>query len=377
MTKVEVMPKRFVFLFLTFLFFLIPGLVFSQGSQVKGNAQAFVTFKYADPMTGLEAFRLLIPKGWQVQGGITWSSNMALPAQASFRFYNPGGEEEMTFFPTQAFFWTNNPLFLKTNPPGSLRFGTPVLRPVDWQTAIQKGVISRLRPRAMDLRIVQQKEVPELAQLARGVPMNGVNSSAVAGKVKLQYLEGQRFMEEELFAALSQFVINLPGPGGSPGYFINYWYIDYVFSFRAAKDRLVSLNKTFQTMIYSTKVNPQWFAKVANVKEMLAQQASRNIKAIGKIGEMAARAGSEMRADQMRAWEQRQQVQDKIARNFSDYIRGVDRYNDPLSGKQVELPSGYGRAFANNLGEYIVTESPSYNPNVGSNQNWVELVPVK
>jgi hypothetical protein len=337
----------------------------------------FVTFKYTDPVTGLEAFRLLIPKGWQAQGAITWSSNMAQPAQAAFRFYNPGGEEEMTLFPTQAYFWTNNQLFLKTNPPGSLRFGTPVLRPVDWQTAIQKGVIPRLRPQAVNLRIVQQKEVPELAQLARGIPISGVSSSAVAGKVKLQYLEGQRFMEEELFAALSQFVINLPGSGGGPGYFINYWYIDYVFSFRAAKDRLVSLNKTFQTMIYSTKVNPQWFAKVANVKELMAQQAGRNIKAIGKIGEMAARAGSEMRADQMRAWEQRQQVQDRIARNFSDYIRGVDRYNDPSSGKQVELPSGYGRAFTNNLGEYVVTESPSYNPNVGSNQNWVELAPVK
>lgn len=207
--------------------------------------------------------------------------------------------------------------------------------------------------------------------------MGGVNSSAVAGKARLQYREGERFMEEELFAALSQFVINMPGTGLSPGYFINYWYIDYVFSFRAAQGRLTSQNKTFQTMIYSTQVNPQWFAKVANVKEMMAQQASRNIKAIGKIGEMVARAGSEMRADQMRAWEQRQQVQDRIARNFSDYIRGVDRYNDPISGKQVELPSGYGRAFANNLGEYIVTESPSYNPNIGSNQNWVELTPVK
>jgi hypothetical protein len=371
------MSSRFVFLSAIVLISLIPSLLFCEGSQAPGSAQIFVTYKYTDQMTGLEAFRLLIPKGWRAEGAITWSSNVALPAQSFFRFYNPGSDEEMTFFPTQAFFWTNNPLFLKTNPPGSLRFGTPVMRPVDWQTALQKGVIPKLRPRAAGLRIVQQREVPELAQLARGLPMGGVNSSAVAGKARLQYREGERFMEEELFAALSQFVINMPGTGLSPGYFINYWYIDYVFSFRAAQGRLTSQNKTFQTMIYSTKVNPQWFAKVANVKEMMAQQASRNIKAIGRIGEMVARAGSEMRADQMRAWEQRQQVQDRIARNFSDYIRGVDRYNDPISGKQVELPSGYGRAFANNLGEYIVTESPSYNPNIGSNQNWVELTPVK
>jgi hypothetical protein len=130
-------------------------------------------------------------------------------------------------------------------------------------------------------------------------------------------------------------------------------------------------------MIYSVRVNPRWFAKVANVKVMLAQQAIRGIKAVGHIGEMAARAGSEIREDQMRSWEQRQQAQDRIARNFSDYIRGVDRFHDPLAGKEVELPSGYGRAWANNLGEYVVSDSPSYNPNIGSNLHWEELAPIK
>jgi hypothetical protein len=48
------------------------------------------------------------------------------------------------------------------------------------------------------------------------------------------------------------------------------------------------------------------------------QMVMRNIRAIGRIGEIAARAGSEMRADQQAAWEQRQQVNDKISQNFSD-----------------------------------------------------------
>ena len=107
-----------------------------------------------------------------------------------------------------------------------------------------------------------------------------------------------------------------------------------------------------------------------NTKEQLAQMISRGIKAIGRIGSIAAQAGSEMRADQQAAWEERQRASDRIARNFSDYIRGVERYIDPYAGKEVELPAGYGNAWANNLGEYIITESPSYNPNVGSNLSW-------
>ena len=71
------------------------------------------------------------------------------------------------------------------------------------------------------------------------------------------------------------------------------------------------------------------------------------------------------------------QANDRVIRNFSDNIRGVERYNDPFSGNEVELPSGYGNAWANNLGEYIITESPSFNPNVGSNLNWQQIEQVK
>jgi hypothetical protein len=97
-------------------------------------------------------------------------------------------------------------------------------------------------------------------------------------------------------------------------------------------------------MIFSLRANPQWFAKVLNVKEALARLAIQGIHAVGRMGEIIARTGSQIREDQQRAWEQRQQVQDKIAQNFSDYVRGVDRYQDP-----------------------------NYNPNVGSNLHWNEL----
>jgi len=184
-------------------------------------------------------------------------------------------------------------------------------------------------------------------------------------------------MEEEYYAAVSQFVTHLPGSAYSGGYFIDYWYIDYAFSFRDEKGKLDSRSKIFQTMIYSLKVNPRWFAKVVNVKELLAQRYIRGIKAVGQMGQMIAQAGSQMREDQQRAWEQRQQVNDRIVQNFSDHIRGVERYNDPRAGKEVELPAGYGNAWANDLGEYIVSESPSYNPNIESNQHWEQLAPAK
>ncbi len=345
--------------------------------QTASNSQTFILYKYTDTMTAMEAFRLLVPKGWHVEGSITWSANPALPAQSRFRFYNPDGTEEFNLFPTRSYYWTNNPLSLRTNPPGSLWFGTLVAEPIDVHAAFTKVIIPSCRKKVSGLTIIHEQEVPELTKLAKGVPVQGVRVSAKGGKIRIGYQEDGRQKEEELYAAVSQFITDMPGTMYSGGYFINYWFIDYVFSFKAEKGGLDSRSKIFQTMVYSLKVNPRWFAKVVNVKESLTQRYIRGIRAVGKIGDIIARSGSQMREEQQRDWERRQQVQDRIVQNFSDNIRGVERYNDPLSGKLVELPAGYSNAWANNLGEYVVTDSPSYNPNIGSNLHWEQLKPAK
>jgi hypothetical protein len=341
------------------------------------KTETFVTYRYVDPMTNMEVFHLLVPKGWRVEGSVAWSPNPALPAQSRFRFFNPRGSEELNFFPTQSYFWTNNRLFLATNPPGTFRFGTQVARPVGLRNAFSDFIIPGAKRSMRGMTVVKEKEVPELAALAIGLPERGVKASAEAGKMRIVYAERGGQMEEEFYAAVSQFVTQLPGSGYSSGYFIDYWYIDYAFSFRDEKGKLDSRSRTFQTMIYSLKVNPRWFAKVVNVREQLAQSYIKGIKSVGRMGQMISQAGSQMREDQQRGWEQRQQANDKIVQNFSDHIRGVERYNDPRAGKEVELPAGYGNAWANNLGEYIVTESPGYNPNIESNQHWEQLTPAK
>jgi hypothetical protein len=331
-----------------------------------GIFQAFVTYKYIDPATKMEAFRLLIPKGWRVDGSMKWSMTPALPVQSRFRFYNPNSSEELNFFPTRTYFWTNNRQTLSIKPPGSQMFGSVVAQPIDLRAAFTSVVIPGARENTQGMKILSEKDVPELAALAKGTPTAGVRAQARAGKMRIDYRENGRQMEEELYAAVSQFVIN----NGSA--FINYWYIDDVFSFRAEKGGLDSNAKLFQTMIYSVKLNPDWYAKVANVKEMLAKQEIERTIRIGRIGDMISKAGSKMREDQYNSWENKQKAYDRIGQLQSDTIRGVDRYYDERAGREVELPTG-GRAFANNLGEYVVTDSPSANPNIGSNLHWEEL----
>jgi hypothetical protein len=51
----------------------------------------------------------------------------------------------------------------------------------------------------------------------------------------------------------------------------------------------------------------------------------------------------------------------------------VESYQNPFEGRSVELPSGYSHVWANRSGEYILSNSANYNPNVDSNIQWQEM----
>ena len=337
----------------------------------------FVPYRYVDPVVGMEAFHLLLPKGWRAEGGVAWSMNPALPAALRFRFYDPQGPAQFELLPTQSYFWTDNRLFLSTNPPGTLRFGTFVAAPLDLDGAFSRVLLPQFRGGLQDWELLTRERVPELARLALGATVPGVDARGDAGKIRFAYRQNGQACEEEMYAAVTNFVTRLPPSAMAGPYFIDYWYIDYVFAFRDARGRLDANSRLFQTMVFSLKVNPRWFAKVVNTKEELAQMAIRGIQAVGRAGEIAARASSDLREEQLADWERRQAAKDRAAENFSDNLRGVDRFTDPHSGNEVELPSGYGHAWANNLGEYVVTESPDYNPAIGSNLQWVPMPPAR
>ena len=123
-------------------------------------------------------------------------------------------------------------------------------------------------------------------------------------------------------------------------------------------------------MIKSFQLNPHWYAAYKSIIQSLAQQQIQRIHHIGQIGEIYARTGREQREQNLNDWYNRQAVYDRLATDRSRAIRDVDAFVDPHREEVVELPAGYGHAWANNLGEYIVTDDANFNPNLESNQHW-------
>jgi hypothetical protein len=105
----------------------------------------------------------------------------------------------------------------------------------------------------------------------------------------------------------------------------------------------------------------------------LTQQQMQRIRAAGELSRYISQTHNEISDMMMKSYENRQASEDRINKNWSQYMRGVDEYYNPVEQRPVELPSGFKNAWVNGRGEYIVTDSVNFNPNVELDGNWQQL----
>jgi hypothetical protein len=326
--------------------------------------------------TGIEAFHVLVPSDWTVEGGVRWVLDRpGSPADAGFRATSPDSSEVFELFPNQNFVWTDNLMTRSMFPVGSRYFGTEVRPPESVLQALDDVVLARFRPGVPDLQVITREEVPSFGQAVAAAqqPEPGAYKRASGAKTRITYTLGGVPVEEEFWGAVETVSFTLPGAFGSST--TTMWTASYLFACRAPRGRLDTDARLFQTIASSIKVNPVWFNKYIQLIETLAQRQIQQIRAVGEISRMMAQTSDEISASRMQTWEANQAARDRSSEAFSQYMRGVDAYSDPNTGGTVELPSGYTQAWSNPLGEYVMTESLDFNPNIGSNQTWTPLTP--
>ncbi len=352
-----------------------------QESSVAGPAAEeawgvhFKTLAYVDHQgIGIEAFRFLIPAQWEFEGGVHWLlNNPGMPAVIAFRAYNPQGEEMFEVFPNISCYWTNNPMVMAMFPVGSLYYGNEVRPPVPALQALQELVIPRYRGQMPGLQVVQQAHLPELAQKLRaGSPAasNGI-TTADGARVRIRYRHADREVEEDIFGVVEVSRVAMPVMFGMMEHI--YWLADYLFSFRALADQLDQLADTFMAIVHSFRLNPQWYGRYMQVSQFMIQNQIQQIRRIGEVSRIISQTSAQISEMMMDSYYQRQETMDRLATQFSQAIRGVDEYYNPFEERGVELPGGYNYAWSNALGEYILTDDPNFNPNIGSNLNWEQM----
>lgn len=342
-----------------------PGEAASTPSAVRGLQVQRLAYR-DDEVTHLPVFNMLIPAEWTFQGGLRWLlENPGMPATLAFQVANPTGAEALEVLPNMNFIWNTGGMLAM---PGSRHFGAEVRKPVGIQEALRQFVLPRYRGQYKDLQVLKEEPLPELPKMCKSEAAISPIGSAEGGRVRIRYGWQRWQFEEEIYGVVEVFRVPIQTMFSTSE--VITWFIDYLFSCRALAGRLDNMADLFGLMLRSLKVNPQWYAAFKSVAQMLAQRQIQRIHSIGHMGEVYAQTGREMREQNLQDFYSRQATYDRLATDWSRTIRDVDGFYDPHKGEVVELPSGYGHAWANNLGGYILTEDPTFNPNIGDNLHW-------
>lgn len=330
---------------------------------------------------GGEAFRILAPIDWRVEGSIIWKNAASDPAAPWVKLIGPS-HQEIGVLPPIAFIW--NPQMLGARfRPGSFYAGTEVQPPMlDPAQCLKTIVIGRYLRNLVTADVVKQESLPDLATAGRLKYPQPEYKNAVfqAGKMRFEFTENGVPMEEDVYVltAAVQFQV---GPTVS-----TMWGPDEIRYSKAPKGTLDAQVPLFQTAMFSLRPNLQWWAKVQEVSQELArlQMQASNTAAARSMQQMAAadRAielsrhnakNNEQISDMIvKGYQNRQATMDRINARWDRTIRGVDVYRN-AGGENVELPSGYNNAWVNQSGQYLVTGSLNYDPNSASNGSWTRL----
>jgi hypothetical protein len=338
----------------------------------------FKPFHYIDEQgIGIKAFSMLIPSDWSFEGGIQWIfDNPGAPAVASFRVRSPAGDAELQLLPAQSFFSTEDPWVLLYFPVGSRYYGNevrpyPALGPAE---TLRQIVIPRFRGSVTNLQIISEQSMPEVGEMLRaGLPAQP-NTTIEAAKIRIEYEQNGKLLEEEIYCVVESLNVLTYSPFLFRYVNNTFWMADFLFSFKGDKGSLDSHYKLFQTMLYSFRVNPQWFNKYVQLIDYLVQQQLTIIEGYGHLSQIISQTSDEISDMVWQTYDNRNAASDRMAEDFSNYILGTDRYFDPLQQTTVKLPSGYDYAWTNSLGYYDLSNDANYDPNIGSQQNWQRLV---
>jgi hypothetical protein len=321
-----------------------------------------------DPMVNNEeAFRLLVPKDWRTEGGLVWRSELSNLVYLQLRSSDPQGGTALEFFPTPPFTWSMQgyPGF----PPGSLYLGSYVVQPLDPENFVRQLILPQMRGR-VNPRVIRTEPLPKLAQqVAAGVQEPGAVKQVVAARTRIEYQEGARAFEEDIYVVLVYSQVPL-----TPQYV--FWGPDQAFGFRAEKGQLDRQTPLLEAMLASLRVNRLWFAKVTQVRQMWIQNQLQAIRNAAELSRYIARTSDEISDMQQQVWENKRASEERTAQAYTEYIRGVETYRDSYAGRDVQLPTGYDQVWASRDGEYILANDPNFNPNQGGPGTWQRIAPV-
>ncbi len=360
--------------FFRFLSLIVAGLLLAEPAWVSAPDAGTLRFRKVSimdrpDMIGGEVATFLCPADWEVQGGVIWRENPTRPVTFHLRVFNPRGLEHLESFPTLMFSYGGMLGPGTSFPIGSNYMGTEVRPPV--RNAIQyiKEVLVPRYRAGVQAQLIGEQDLPQLAQVAAAQTEQSPGTQFVfsAGRVRIAYAHAGQAVEEDLYCIVQQMSFLA---AGRMMYTQNG---ERAHAMRAARGLLDQNTPLMQTIVTSVQLNLQWFNKYTQVWQALYKMQMQRIQAAGRMSQIISQTHKEISDSMHQSWLRRQASEDRIHKQWTQSMRGVEEYYNPVERRPVELPGGYRDAWINSRGEYLLTDNPNDNPNVQAGGNWQKL----
>jgi hypothetical protein len=321
----------------------------------------FSRLSVTDPgMNGIEAVSLLVPAGWRAEGGIQWFPEFSVQANLLLTVSDPKTGAAVEFLPVQNFTYLTH--MVVPMPRGANYLGNILWEPVpDAAPFVQRFYLPGALRHLQGGRLAGSAELPGVAQAV--AQAYGGQSTVRAGRVRYEFSRDGRPWEEDVYVTLAF----TPFPLGT------LWGVHGAHSFRAPKGELDRLTPLLSTVVNTVRPTPQWYGGYRYVQQLFQNRMQQGIADAGNLSRRIAQNSEEIRQMFADSYRERQASQDRIARSWSEAIRGVETYRDPYAGSAVELPSGYRDVWVSRRGEYLLSNQAGFDPNAGDTTEWQRM----
>jgi hypothetical protein len=331
------------------------------------------------------------PVGWTLESAVQWNfNNNVVPVTVGSALTDPQETRRLQFFPDITCYWLTGDAAL--NNPGQMNMGMLNIAPMEPKAALADAVAKIYQAEIPGLQITGVREVPGLpAALGQAGPnITGVGLRAVFP------WEGKR-MEEEIYALYAISSATMRGEAGVTTQ--TTWGLTSVHGFITQEGLLDSNRSLFTYMVRSGTPNPAWVELHVNIKKQLDAKFQRglidNRRAREAIMAQSRALAAENDAFRANIMQRHRAAMDTTA--HKSFVAGIhnggsssssgmssqDKYIDSIHDRDtfhdsstVTGTSEHGYAdhhWSDGWGNYIHTDNPNIDPNIGSSVQWEQL----
>ena len=150
-----------------------------------------------------------------------------------------------------------------------------------------------------------------------------------------------------------------------------YWHL-YSYVATGNKQNEKQMSQLLNMVMMTEQENPVFTQLLVKVNSKRTMQTIKNIQNTYAIRK---RANDEINNMMMNTYRSSQTSSDRSQSKWVDGMLEVETYTNPFDGKQVKMPSNNDYYYTNNIGDYIGTSNPLFDPNVDLTYlyNWRKL----